>query len=136
VALPGRADTIRGLGDNLVALISDESAYTDEEVWPAILPYMATNDSAALLCLSTPRGMNNFFAKQWHEGTDWKRFEIPASQCPRISAEYLLQMKETLGPAFEQEFNCSFLSEESAFFNEAQIRSRIVVGYGELQLCS
>ncbi|MFC2953087.1 hypothetical protein ACFOOP_14195 [Marinicaulis aureus] len=121
LALPGKADTIRGLGDGIIALISDETAYTDEVVFPAVLPYLATNDQAAFVCLSTPRGMNNFFAREWHEGSRWKRFKIPSSSCPRISAAYLEEMKEKLGPLYAQEFENSFLDEDSELFTRDMI---------------
>jgi len=113
--LPGKPETIRGFS-NVAALIVDEAAYCDDEIFPAVLPFLATNPKALFIAMSTPNGARGWFYHQWADGIHWKKIKVTASECPRISADYLEEMKATLGAnKFAQEFQCSFVSDGAAF---------------------
>jgi hypothetical protein len=46
-----------------------------------------------------------------------ERFEIPASQCPRISEAFLMEEEESLPPfVYRQEYECSFEETEDQVF--------------------
>jgi hypothetical protein len=50
-----------------------------------------------------------WFYESWYSGEDWKRVEVRADQCPRISAEFLAEEKEALGVRwYEMEYQCVF----------------------------
>ena len=69
-----------------------------------------------MIYLSTPFGKRGFFWKAWSEGgNEWERFEVPASACPRISAEFLADERRALGEfIWSQEYDLKFLDPESA----------------------
>jgi hypothetical protein len=76
-------------------------------------------NNGAMICMSTPYGKRGFFHKEWIDGgDDWKRIEIPAAKCPRISPEELERQKRSLGSMFfRQEFNCEFVETVDTVFN-------------------
>ena len=115
VALPGSEATVMGYsGADLLVL--DESARISDELLAAIRPAAATKPHARIIYLSTPFGKRGFFWKAWSEGGDeWERFEVPASACPRISAEFLADERRALGEfIWSQEYDLKFLDPESA----------------------
>jgi hypothetical protein len=44
--------------------------------------------------LSAPFGKREVFYEEWSKGEGWERYEIPATKCPRISAEFLKEEKK------------------------------------------
>jgi hypothetical protein len=59
--------------------------------------------------MSTPSGVDGWFAKAWLEEEEWRKFHITAAQCSRISPEFLTQEKKALGSyIYEQEYNGAF----------------------------
>jgi len=63
-----------------------------------------------LVCLSTPFGKHGFFHDAWaNGGDDWTRVEVRASQCPRITREFLDEERRCLSESYyRQEYECSF----------------------------
>ncbi|HEV3255383.1 MAG TPA: hypothetical protein VG013_00755 [Gemmataceae bacterium] len=63
-----------------------------------------------LVCLSTPYGKHGFFHETWaNGGPDWERIEVRASQCPRITTEWLEEERRALSESYyRQEYECSF----------------------------
>src|SRR5437588_583874 len=63
-----------------------------------------------LFLLSTPYGKRGFYHDAWSRGgDDWARFEVPASQIPRILPHFLAEERRALGESwFQQEYCCSF----------------------------
>ena len=53
---------------------------------------------ASLFALTTPAGKRGWFYEQWLHGVGWQRISIKSTECPRISAEFLDQEREQLGP--------------------------------------
>ena len=44
-----------------------------------------------LIALSTPFGKRGWFHAAWRSAEDWDRVKVTAEQCPRISAEFLVE---------------------------------------------
>jgi len=65
----------------------DEVACVEDELYFAVRPMLAVS-GGALMMLSTPYGMRGVFFEEWSGGHGWERYEVPASQCPRISEEF------------------------------------------------
>ncbi|MBO1361421.1 terminase family protein [Acetobacter sacchari] len=123
VALPGdNEDAIRGYSAPDL-IIADEAAFIDERVFTALFPMIAAAPHARMLLLSTPNGQHGAFYRFWSEGGEtWRRFEVPAEQCPRISAEFLEEARRTAGPfKFSQEYQCKFIGDDLQLFDDAAI---------------
>jgi len=116
ISLPGSEKTTRGYaGAHLV--ICDEAARCDDALMAALRPSLATVDGS-LICLSTPAGKRGFFFEAF-TGSDpqWTRIRVPASECPRISAEFLANERSSLGPMrFSEEYELAFLDDQTAVF--------------------
>jgi hypothetical protein len=115
VTLPGSEKTIRGFS-GAALLIVDEAARVDDELYFAVRPMLAVS-GGALILLSTPNGKRGIYYEEWTEGVGWTRYEVPASQCPRISEEFLEEEQRAL-PArvYRQEYACSFEETEDQVF--------------------
>jgi phage terminase large subunit-like protein len=87
VTLPGSEKTIRGFSGTSL-LVLDEAARVDDELYFAVRPMLAVS-GGALMMLSTPYGKRGVFYEEWTSGRGWERYEVPASQCPRIPEEFL-----------------------------------------------
>jgi len=107
ITLPGSERTIRGFsGANL--LLVDEASRVDDELYYAIRPMLAVS-GGSLMMLTTPYGKRGVFYNEWTGGLGWERYEVPASQCPRISEAFLDEERSDLPPfIFRQEYECSF----------------------------
>src|SRR5262249_9092072 len=88
-----------------------------DALYRAVRPMLATS-GGRLICLSTPNGRHGFFHHEWtNGGPGWHRIEVPASQVPRISAEFLEDERRALGEQwFRQEYCCSFEAVEGLVF--------------------
>jgi hypothetical protein len=115
VTLPGSEKTIRGFS-GAALLILDEAARVADELYFAVRPMLAVS-GGALIMLSTPYGKRGVFYEEWTGGHGWERYEVPASQCPRISEEFLEEERASLPPfIFRQEYECSFEETEDQVF--------------------
>lgn len=61
---------------------------------------------------STPNGAQGWWFEAWHSTVeDWTRYEVPASECPRLTPEFLAAEADTMHPwAFASEYECRFMS--------------------------
>jgi hypothetical protein len=115
VTLPGTEKTIRGFS-GAALLIVDEAARVEDELYFAVRPMLAVS-GGALMMLSTPYSKRGVFYEEWSGGHGWERYEVPASQCPRISREFLEEERASLPPfIFRQEYECSFEDTEDQVF--------------------
>lgn len=116
LSLPGRTgDTVRGYTADL--LICDEASRIGDDLYASIRPMLATT-GGRLLTLSTPAGRRGWWFEAWTSGgPSWQRYEVPASECARISPEFLGEERRAL-PAriFRQEYECSFEDTEDQVF--------------------
>ncbi len=124
LALPGDAGgkTIRGLA-NARLVIVDEASRVDDELFAAVRPMLATNRDGAMILLSTPAGKRGAFYELWHNGDPtWTRVRVPASDCPRISKEFLAEELRELGQArYSEEYELAFIDADSSAFSTSII---------------
>ena len=124
ITLPGSEKTVRGFS-GAALLIVDEAARVDDSLYYAVRPMLAISDGS-LMMLSTPYGKRGVFFEEWTSGRGWERYEVPASQCPRISPEFLEEERRTL-PAriFRQEYECSLEDTEDQVFSHEDVQAAI-----------
>lgn len=109
ISLPSDHSTVRGFS-GVTMIVEDEASQVADEFYYAILPMLIVNDGV-FVAMTTPYGKRGHFFNEWtNGGDDWKRVEIPAARCPRISPEELERQRRSLGSMFfRQEFNCEFV---------------------------
>jgi hypothetical protein len=122
-SLPGDSKTTRGFSAPALVL-ADEAAFTDDELFTAIKPMLAVS-RGQLLLMSTPFGRRGFYFDVWQSGGDaWERISVPATDCPRISAEFLKQELESMSEwRFRQEYMCEFVETVDQIFSYDVIRA-------------
>jgi hypothetical protein len=126
LTLPGSEKTIRGFSGAALLLV-DEASRTDDALYYAIRPMLAVS-GGSLMMLSTPYGKRGVFYEEWTKGAGWERYEVPASECPRIPAAFLEEERATLPSwAFRQEYQCSFEETEDQVFT-LDVIERAVTG--------
>jgi hypothetical protein len=122
ITLPGSEKTIRGFSGAALLLV-DEASRVDDALYFAIRPMLAVS-GGALVMLTTPYGKRGVFYEEWTSGAGhgWERFEVPASQCPRIPETFLREEEESLPPfIYRQEYECSFEETEDQVFTTDMI---------------
>jgi hypothetical protein len=124
VSLPGDEGTIRGFsGVNL--LIIDEAARVMDDLYFAVRPMLAVS-RGRLIALSTPFGQRGWFYEAWQSTEEWERVRVTATECPRITEEFLAAERRTLGERwFRQEYLCSFEDTIDAVFAAEDIRAAL-----------
>ncbi|MEM8995942.1 MAG: terminase family protein [Acidobacteriota bacterium] len=122
VSLPGKEQSIRGFsGVNLLAV--DEAARVSDELYLSIRPMLAVS-GGRLMALSTPFGTRGWWYEAWRSTEDWHRFEIPATECPRISPAFLQEERQAMGEWwFAQEYMCQFLDAETQPFSREDVEN-------------
>jgi hypothetical protein len=124
VTLPGSEKTIRGFS-GAALLILDEAARVADELYFAVRPMLAVS-GGALIMLSTPYGKRGVFYEEWTGGHGWERYEVPASQCPRISEEFLEEERRVLPSwVYRQEYKCSFEETEDQVFTTEMVEQAV-----------
>jgi hypothetical protein len=125
VTLPGSEKTIRGFS-GAALLIVDEASRVADELYFAVRPMLAVS-GGSLMMLSTPYGKRGVFFEEWTQGEGWERFEVPARECPRISASFLEEERRAL-PArvYRQEYECSFEDTEDQVFSYEDVAGALV----------
>jgi hypothetical protein len=120
VSLPGKEHTVRGFsGVRLIAI--DEAARVPDDLYFAIRPMMAVS-GGRLIALSTPSGARGWWHDAWRSDERWERYEVPATQCPRISQEFLDEELQAMGEWwFQQEYSCKFFDAENQPFGQEDI---------------
>jgi hypothetical protein len=115
IALPGSEETIRSYS-GVKLLIIDEASRVADATYTALRPMLAVS-GGKLALLSTPFGKRGFFYETWqHGGAVWHREEIPAEDCPRISADFLEEERAALGYYYPQEYENQFLDTTAQLF--------------------
>lgn len=120
LSLPGKEGTIRGIS-KVKLLIIDEASRVPDELYKAVRPMLAVS-GGKLVLLSTPFGTRGFFYDAYTHREKWDYYEVPATECSRISPEFLEEEKESMGDWwYQQEYMCKFLDAQSAAFRAADI---------------
>jgi len=115
VALPGSEATTRGF-DACTWLILDEAARVPDALFYSARACIATTNGRMSL-LSTPFGKRGFFWKEYESGR-WEVTSVPATECPRISAEFLAEQRASMPESwFRQEYLCEFTSVDEGVFD-------------------
>jgi hypothetical protein len=116
-ALPGTEKTVRGFSA-VDLLLVDEASRVSDELYHAVRPMLAVS-GGRLLMLSTPFGKRGEFYETWENGANaWERYEVPASECPRISAEFLAAERRAMPErVYLQEFECEFTEVDDQVFS-------------------
>jgi hypothetical protein len=114
--------TIRGLAGARLVIV-DEAARVEDDVFAAVRPMLATNAAGKLILLSTPAGRRGTFHDLFHNGDEtWQRVRVPASDCPRITKEFLDEERRELGEArFREEYCLEFIDSDTAAFSSELI---------------
>ncbi len=123
LCLPGgnEGKTIRGFSRPDV-IIEDEAAQCSDELHYAIMPMMATFPDCKFIMASTPFGQRGHFYKIWTEVPGWEKFTLRASENPRISKEFLAEMRSTMGQyMYAQEFECEFVASNTQLISHETI---------------
>jgi hypothetical protein len=117
VGVPSKQSTVRGFS-NVSMLIIDEAAHASEKLYLAMRPVLAAS-GGDLWCLSTPNGKKGFFWEEWSKGgARWTRVSVPATECPRIPADFLEEERETHPEnVFRQEYMCEFTQDSEGLFD-------------------
>jgi hypothetical protein len=124
ISLPGDEGTIRGYS-GVALVVIDESSRVDDALYYAVRPFLAVS-RGRLVCLSTPFGKRGFFFEEFTGNNPWERVEIPATQCPRISEDFLAQERLALGERwFRQEYCCSFEETIDSVFSRDDIMAAL-----------
>jgi len=116
ISLPGDQATVRGYS-SVTMILEDEAAQVRDEFYQAVLPMLIINNGT-LVCMSTPLCERGRFYEEWAAGgPEWKKIEITAEMCPRITEEQLEAQRRSMGELFfEQEFMCRFIELEDTSF--------------------
>jgi hypothetical protein len=115
LALPGTERTIRGYAAADLIVV-DEAARCEDDLLQAVRPMLATS-KGRLIALTTPAGKRGWFYEAWIGEGNWHRVKVPASECPRISQEFLDDELRELGASrFSEEYGLEFIDPESAAF--------------------
>lgn len=134
-ALPSGYDGsgIRGYTADL--MIIDEAAFIPEEVFPAILPMLATT-KGQLVLLSTPFGRRGFFYDCWKD-KKYSKHDYPSSVSPLISDSFLKDQKAKLTDIeYRTEYLAEFVDEAGSYFPMSLINKCIrdysILNQGEI----
>ncbi len=123
-ALPGTEKTVRGYS-GVDLLILDEAARIDDALYYAVRPMLAVS-GGRLMMMSTPYGKRGVFYEEWTGAGSWERYEVSARDCPRISAEFLEEERETLPRrVFRQEYENSFEDTDDQVFGHEDVQAAI-----------
>jgi len=106
--------------------VVDEASRVEDELYFAVRPMLAVS-GGSLMMLTTPYGKRGAFFEEWTGGSEaWERYEVPASECPRIPEEFLEEERATLPPwVYRQEYECSFEETEDAVFTTSMIERAV-----------
>lgn len=115
LALPGTEKTIRGYAAADLIIV-DEAARCEDSLLQAVRPMLATS-RGRLIALTTPAGKRGWFYDAWIGDGNWHRVKVPASECPRITREFLDEELRELGASrFSEAYQLEFIDPDSAAF--------------------
>jgi hypothetical protein len=124
ITLPGSEKTIRGFS-GVGLLLVDEASRVAHELYFAVRPMLAVS-RGSLMMLSTPYGKRGAFYEEWTSGHGWECYKVPASECPRISEEFLAEERAALPSwVYRQEYCCSFEETEDQVFTTSMIERAV-----------
>lgn len=123
-ALPGSERTVRSFS-GVGLLLLDEASRIEDALYYAVKPMLAVS-GGSLVMLSTPYGKRGVFFEEWTGGEGWERYEVPASECPRIPPAFLEAERRALPEwVYRQEYCCEFVETADQVFGYDLVKSAI-----------
>lgn len=120
LSLPGNEATIRGFS-GVRLLVVDEAARVPGDLYFSVRPMLAVS-GGRLIALSTPYGTRGWWYDAWHSPEPWERYQVAATECPRIPQSFLDEERRVLGDWwFAQEYGCQFQNAESQPFGREDV---------------
>ncbi|HYA16605.1 MAG TPA: terminase family protein [Bryobacteraceae bacterium] len=133
VGLPGTEATVRGFSA-VSMLVIDEASRVEDALYKALRPMLAVGDGDLWL-MSTPCGKRGFFYEIWQHEDGWEKVSVPATECPRIRAEFLEEERGAMGRQwFEQEYLCCFVDNGAGLFDRDLIEAAVDEGVEGLRV--
>jgi len=124
-ALPASGDTIRGYS-NVSLLLCDEAARIPDELFVAVRPMLAVS-GGRMIWLTTPYTRSGAFFNEWVGENPWMRIEVPATQIPRISEEFLEEERRSMPEReYMREYMTSFIDAEGSVFRQEDIEAALI----------
>jgi hypothetical protein len=125
VSLPGKESTIRGYS-GVRLLVIDEAARVPDALYYTVRPMLAVS-RGQLMAMSTPFGKRGWFYDEWRSTNPWHRVTVTATQCPRITPQFLAQERAALGEHwFQQEYMLEFRDVIDALFRQEDIDAALM----------
>jgi phage FluMu gp28-like protein len=124
VGLPANPDTARGFSGNVIL---DEFAFhqNTRDIWTALYPTITRG--YRIVVASTPNGKLNKFYDLWEHGGDrWSRHKVDIYQAVEAGLPVDIDaLREGISDpeAWEQEYECKFIDEATAFLSYDLIAS-------------
>ena len=117
---PGEA---RARGMTATMLVLDEAAWIPDSIYEAVLP-MVSSTRGSVWLMSTPGGKRGFFWEEWMRGEDWLRVEAPATECARIPAGFVEEMRRKRGEEHVRSaYLCEFVGNDDRLFDRDDIEA-------------
>jgi hypothetical protein len=126
LALASNEQSVRGYS-KVALVIIDEAARVSDELYYTLTPMLAVSDGD-LMALTTPFGARGWFWAAWTQDPeeDWYRVTVTASECPRLSADFLTQERRRMGELwYRQEYECQFIDATHSIFKYELIHSLV-----------
>jgi hypothetical protein len=125
VGLPEKEQKIRGFSAPSMIVV-DEASRVSDETYTALRPMLAVG-KGDLWMMSTPFGKQGFFYDTWEHGGDrWLRVQVPATECERISKEFLEEQRSVMGmDLFRQEHMCEFVGSGMGTFDRDLVEAAL-----------
>lgn len=120
VSLPGKEEMVRGY--SAVSLLCiDEASRVPDELYMSTRPMLAVS-GGRLIAMSTLFGTRGWWYEAWRSEEDWERYEVPATECPRIPPAFLAEEQRTMGEFwYRQEYGCEFLDALTQAFRREDV---------------
>jgi hypothetical protein len=134
ISLPSAEETVRGYS-GVSLLIIDEAARVPDALYYSVRPMLAVS-RGLLVALSTPFGRRGWFHAEWtNASAPWERVRVPASECPRISPEFLAEERAALGDHwYSQEYELEFRDVVDSLYRQEDIDAALACDVQPLAL--
>ncbi len=124
LALPSAEANLRGFSAPSMVVI-DEASRCEDALFYSLKPMMAVGRGKMIL-LSSPFGRRGFFYDVWINGENWERFTVKATDCERITPEFLESEKNSMPEfVYRQEYFCEFTDKDTQIFPSELIENSI-----------
>lgn len=91
-----RPEALQGIHSENVLLLVDEAPGVDEAVFEAAAGSMSGHNATTVL-LGNPSRSSGLFHATHHTLTTWRRFHVSGLDHPRVSADFVQQIRDTYG---------------------------------------